>query len=177
VAWQEWGLKIVSIVVLASTDEKFDLALLEKRVQGTKFAAHNNWLTMRLAGNNNHVSFYKSGKFLVSGIRRLDLINKTVRQVLAVLEASGITVRLKSVSIVNIVMTDFVYLGKSLETLSTILGSNVSYEPEQSPTLVYKDEHGICYLVSNKGKIIITGVKDLNSAIEHIERFKSMIAS
>jgi transcription initiation factor TFIID TATA-box-binding protein len=173
-------LKIVNIVAIASVREDFDLSLLDERIPETQFPSSNKaaWIKMRLTPENYYVAFYKSGKFLVTGVSDFELVDKIVERVLCRLEKAGIKAHLEAITIHNIVLTDTVELSISLEHLVESLGdAKAYYEPEQFPALFYKDSAGMSYTLFSSGKMVVTGVTDLATAQRNVKRFKNLVAA
>jgi transcription initiation factor TFIID TATA-box-binding protein len=171
-------LEIVNIVAIAIMHEPFDLERISKKIEGTEFASSGaKWLKMRLKPENYYTAFYKSGKFLITGVKNLDNVNEIVQRVLNILKKAGINAALKTVKINNIVLMDKIELRQSLDNLIISMDdSRASYEPEQFPGIIYKDKkEGINYLLFSSGKIIITGVTDIELAKKNLEDFKNKI--
>jgi transcription initiation factor TFIID TATA-box-binding protein len=168
--------KIVNIVATAKIKGGFDLTLLKNRIKNVELSPR--WLKLRLAPENYYIAFYRSGKFLITGIQDFELIDDIVARILEILKQAGNEVDLESITIHNIVLVDRVDLDMALEHLVASLGDTpVSYEPEQFPGLFYKDDEGISYTLFSSGKMIVTGVKDVEMARKGIERFKAMVTS
>jgi transcription initiation factor TFIID TATA-box-binding protein len=169
--------KVVNIVAVASIREKFDLQLLAERIPGTHLThSKARWVQMRLAPENYYIAFYKSGKFLITGVIDFEVIDKIAERVVRTLKEAEIEATLKSITIHNIVVTDTVVLSATLEQLAESLrDSQVSYEPEQFPALFYKDSAGMSYTLFSSGKIVVTGVTDLTSAKRNIEEFRALV--
>ena len=171
-------LEIVNIVAIAIMQEPFDLALISKRLEDTEFPSSGpGWLKMRLKPENYYTAFYKSGKFLITGVNNINKVNEIVQRVLDKLKDAGINAKLKAIKINNIVLMDKIELKQSLDNLIiTMDDPRASYEPEQFPGLIYKDkEKGINYLLFSSGKIIIPGITDIELAKKNLEEFKNMI--
>jgi transcription initiation factor TFIID TATA-box-binding protein len=170
--------KIVNIVATAKVKSPFDLNLIAKRIDGTESSPKSHWLKFWIQPENYYVAFYRSGKFLIAGVKDLGLIDDVVKRVLDRLTQAGIEARLESVTVHNIVLMDEIELSTSLENLVTVLGYvGVSYEPEQFPGLLYKDEDGISYILFSTGKMIITGLTDIDLAQRNIQRFKALVTT
>lgn len=171
-------LEIVNIVATAIMHEPFDLELVSKKIEGTEFASSGaKWLKMRIKPENYYTAFYKSGKFLITGAKNLDKVNEIVQRVLSMLKKAGINAALKTVKIHNIVLMDKIELNQSLDNLMISMDdARASYEPEQFPGIIYKDENeGINYLLFSSGKIVITGVTNIELAKKNLEEFKNKI--
>ncbi len=171
-------MKIVNIVATAKVKKTFDLTILAKRITETESSPHTRWLKMRLKPENYYIAFYKSGKFLITGVNDFDLIDQIVKRVLAKLKEAGIDADLESVTIHNVVLVDEVDINTSLENVVRSFGDlQVSYEPEQFPGILYKDEDGISYTLFASGKMIVTGLKNIDTVKTNIEKFKALITS
>lgn len=171
-------MKIVNIVAIVKVKGAFNLTILAARINEIESSPKVQWLKMRLAPENYYIAFYKSGKFLVTGVKDFDQIDQVAKRVLARLKEAGIDADLESLTVHNIVATEKVDLNMTLEHLVLSLeDAKVSYEPEQFPGIFYKDDYGISYTLFSSGKLIITGVKDIEIARKGIEQFKAMITS
>lgn len=169
-------MKITNIVAVAKVKDNFDLDILNSRLENTELTKSKNWLKMRLKPNNNYVAFYASGKFLITGVNTFEDVENIVMVVLKKLKDSKIYTELEEIKVSNIVLTDKIEMKFSLDTIINFLdSSNSSYEPEQFPGLFYKDKDGINFTLFNSGKIIMTGVKNLDIAENNLKRFKEMI--
>lgn len=169
-------LKISNIIAVANLDDKLDLDLLSSKLDNTELTPSKNWLKMRLKPDNKYIAFYASGKFLVTGVKTLKELNKTVERVITELMKSDIQVKLKEIKISNIVLSDQIELNLSLdEIIGELNPSNSSYEPEQFPGLFYKDSDGISYTLFSSGKMIVTGLIDIDMAKKNIDKFKELI--
>ena len=171
-------LEISNIVAVANLKDKLDLELLSKKIKNTELIPSKVWLKMRLQPDNKYIAFYASGKFLVTGVKTFDELNKTVQRVIEELVKSDIHVKLNEIKISNIVLSDQIELNLSLdEIIGELNPSNSSYEPEQFPGLFYKDSDGINYTLFSSGKIIITGLTDIDNAKKNLDEFKELILS
>lgn len=171
-------MKIINIVATAKVEGTFDLNLIAKRIKEVESSPKFHWLKFRLQPENYYVAFYQSGKFLITGVKDFRQIDDVVKRVLDRLKQAQIEVRLESVTVHNIVLMDEIDLSTSLENLVSVLNdARVSYEPEQFPGLLYKDEDGISYILFSSGKTIVTGLTDIEIGKRGIQRFKARIAT
>jgi len=169
-------MEIVNIIAVAKMKEKFDLEELSNRLDNTENTAV--WLKMRLKPENYYIAFYSSGKFLITGIKTLDMLNIISKRVLKLLYDAGVNNSVEKVEIKNIVMTDEIQLKSSLNDIIISLNtSSASYEPEQFPGLFYKDTDGISFTLFSSGKIVITGFIDEKLASNNLKKFKNLITS
>nr|WP_277347982.1 TATA-box-binding protein [Haloarcula argentinensis] len=80
-----------------------------------------------------------------------------------------------AVEVSNIVATTDVGSNISLEALTVELGmEQTEYEPEQFPALMYRDSDAVI-LVFSSGKLLCTGLTDLQTVSEAIETMASRI--
>lgn len=166
--------RIVNIMAIAKIEGSFDLVLLKNRIKNAE--PSHRWLKLRLTPENYYVAFYRSGKFLITGIQDFELIDAIVARVLEILEQVGIDVHLESITIHNIVLVDQVRLDMTLEHLvASLADPKASYEPEQFPGLFYKDDCGISYTLFANGKMVVTGFVDMNLAKRNLNKFKALI--
>lgn len=171
-------MEIVNIISVVKLQHPLDLEVLNEKLDNTEFNKDKTWLKMRLQPDNKYIAFYKSGKFLVTGLKSMEKVEDVVHRVSSLLKSSGIENPVEKIDLANMVLTDKIDLKISLENLIFYLDSSKSsYEPEQFPGLFYKDDSGINFTIFNSGKIIITGVKDLEVAEEVLKKFKEIIAS
>lgn len=169
-------MEIVNIISVVKLQNPLDLEVLNENLENTEFNKGKTWLKMRLQPDNNYIAFYKSGKFLVTGLKSLEKVDGVVNRVSLLLKSSGIENPVEKVNLTNMVLTDEIDLKVSLESLiSNLNNEKSSYEPEQFPGLFYKDNSGISFTLFNSGKIIITGVKDLEFAEEALKKFKAIL--
>lgn len=169
-------MKIANIVAVAQMKEPFDLEVLESKIENTELTPTKNWLKIRLKPKNNYVAFYASGKFLVTGMKTFEDVDDVVNEVMRKLHMHNIKAELAEIKVSNIVLSDEIELKNSLDDIiNSLNSSNFSYEPEQFPGLFYKDSDGISYTLFASGKIVITGVKDLESAKNNLKIFKELI--
>lgn len=169
-------MKIANIVAVADVNGKFNLDYLNSKIDNSELTPTKNWLKMRLKPENNYIAFYSSGKFLITGVKTFEEIHKTIKKVMVILNECNIYTDIKEVIVNNIVLTDSIELNLPLDKIIISLNCyNASYEPEQFPGLFYKDNDGINYTLFSSGKMIITGLTDLDMAKKNIKEFKSLI--
>ena len=130
---------------------------------------------MRLMPENYYVAFYKSGKFLVTGINSLELVDVVTQKVLNLLKDAHLNIIIKDTTIHNVVMTGSLKMNTSLEKVVLALDpSKTSYEPEQFPGMIYKDFE-VSFLLFPKGKFVLTGAKHSKSGEEAAKKFIEII--
>ncbi|ADI73381.1 TATA-box binding family protein [Methanohalobium evestigatum Z-7303] len=170
-------MEIVNVVATVKLNSYLDLASLEDALQDTQVVSTSKvWLKMRLMPENYYVAFYKSGKFLITGVKSTEDISTISNRVLDILKNAGIDVDIEDTYIQNIVAVDKIEMNSTLEKIIYNLDpSKSSYEPEQFPGLIYKN-WGASFLLFSSGKVVITGVKDENYLDDLITKFKNEIS-
>jgi len=169
-------LNIVSTVTICTLDQKLDLQKLSTKIDGAILPKKGGSLVkFRMKPENYYIAFYKTGKILITGIKSLEEINCTAQKILKILAKAGIVIQIVKIEIVNIVCLGAIHLNKTLECVVGILdSSDVSYEPEQFPGLIYKN-WGATFLLFSSGKVVLTGIKDLENANRLLEKFEKSI--
>ena|SRR5208283_800099 len=169
-------IKIISMVIKNTLDKNLDLLYLSKSLDGAKIPKNCvPWVRLRLDPENYDVVFYKSGKFLITGVKSPEKINDTTERVLKILEIAGVHNSLTETEIVNIVCLGTLQFNTTLEKIVFHLNSSdVSYEPEQFPGLIYKN-WGATFLIFSTGKVIITGVRNFEKAKILFEKLEKLL--
>lgn len=170
-------MKVQNIVATVKAAATFDLHELASKLGKATFGPKATWLKLRLQPGNKYIAFYRSGKFLVTGVKSDKELHATVNQVRDELTAAGIDLDIRSVKIHNIVVLDEIHLGRSLHDLAVSLrDSNVMYEPEQFPGLIYR-HGGSTFLLFGSGKVISTGNKSFEMAKRNLSHFGALLKS
>lgn len=169
-------LKIVSMVTICTIDQKLDFQYLSSNLDGAILPKKGaSWVKLRLKPENYYIAFYKSGKILITGINTLEKINSTAQRIIKILDGAGIHAKIKKIEIVNIVCLGTLELKTTLEKIIYHLDSrDASYEPEQFPGLIFKN-WGATFLIFSTGKVIMTGVRDFDTANALFEKLEKLI--
>ena len=167
-------MELVNIVATVEMDQRFDLEEMLVKLPNCERA--NIWVKSRIPPYNKYTAFYGSGKFLITGVKSEEELNKVASNVVSYINKYGIDNQIKNININNRVYIDQLDFDVDLEKLIVELNEyDASYEPEQFPGMNFKDSHGINYLLFGSGKITITGVKTLKNFEEHVVEFKNLI--
>lgn len=167
-------MQTVNIVATVKMEKLFDLEELLVKLPNSERA--NIWVKTRIPPYNKYTAFYASGKFLITGVKSEDELNKVAKNVVSYIKKQGIDNDIESIDINNRVYIDQLDFEVDLEKLIIeLVDYDASYEPEQFPGMNFKDEHGLTYLLFGSGKITITGVKSLNNLEKHVAEFKDLI--
>lgn len=135
----------------------------------------NHWLQTRFVPDDTYVAFYQSGKCSIAGCNSVEhfyevaeRVNNVVRDILE-LEYEP------TVEISNIVANWDTGSSVPLEALTIELGmTQTEYEPEQFPALMYRKENYVI-LVFASGKLLCTGLTDLDDVTDAIEDMVSRL--
>lgn len=170
------NLQIVNIVATVKLSSSLDLEKLAAALKGSEFSASGGkWLKMRLPPEDYYIAFYMSGKFLITGVKSLEEIERIADRVMFMLKNAGTDVNKDKITIHNIVMVGSAKMSVSLEKIIFALDSpKASYEPEQFPGLMYKD-FGASFLLFAGGKFIATGIKEQRVGEEAADKFRKII--
>lgn len=167
-------LKIANVVATVTLSAPLDLILVHKRLPQTELPGKSPWLKLRLKPDNTYTAFYKSGKFLIT-TKFPEKLDSIAQRVLDLLQSVDIDVEIVRIEIHNIVLQTTIPLNLSLESIIGNLDPRkASFEPEQFPALIYKD-WGVSFLIFSTGKVIVTGLKDINNAEGIINKLKLVI--
>ena len=129
--------------------------------------------------NGHSVPLYRSGKYIMPGMKDMDDVRATFAQVKEILEQFCDTSLFSEPEIRNMVCTSNVGRSLDLATLFIELineGYDASYEPESFPGLILKEED-VTFNIFSSGKFIILGCKSEASAQESESRVLNLINS
>jgi transcription initiation factor TFIID TATA-box-binding protein len=73
-------MKIVNIIAIAKMEKPFELEELYNKLNNTEMAS--TWLKMRLQPENYYIAFYRSGKFLITGIKDIKMVDTICSRVI-----------------------------------------------------------------------------------------------
>lgn len=169
-------METVNMVATVKVSQAFDLVKIRKSLPNTEYTFSSaTWLKMRLLPEGYYIAFYKSGKFLITGVKSIDIVKSIADRVISLLKNSGIEIDDIIIKIHNVVFMDSLNKSVNLENLIYNLDTNKAvYEPEQFPGLIYKDG-GATFLLFPSGKVIITGLTEKDEALRLFDHFKKII--
>lgn len=174
--------EVANVMGTITYRQEFDLSALadtfSARTEITNVTyepADNHWLQTRFAPDNSYVAFYRSGRCSITGTQSLEHFQQVVDRVNDVMHDLLDFDYNPKVEVNNIVVTADLGLNVPLEVLSLELGLNtVEYEPEQFPALIYRGPSYII-LVFSSGKLVCTGLTDLDKISDAVEYMASQI--
>jgi len=166
-------MEIVNIVTSGSLNQRVNLQLLSDSLDTFDYdpeSYHGGYLRL----SKYSVTIYSSGKYIVPGVKSfndLQMISDEIRYVLSgVMDASIIgDPEVKNIVAMTSVPSklDLVHL---FTYLVNVLGeSDVSYEPESFPGLIWKSKHGTANIYRS-GKIVLLGTSSIQSLVD-LEKF------
>jgi len=175
---------IANIIGSGDLGVELDIAEVESDLNQpyTEYNPSNyHGLYVRLIEEGPLITVYRSGKYIISGCSMFEELYET---------NDGFLTKLSELEIVdsnvdtaftvrNIVCTAQLENEVNLNTLSIALGlESVEYEPEQFPGLIYRPtDYPAVLLVFANGKIIITGVSDLDVAKDVVENLQEQVVT
>lgn len=139
--------------------------------------AKNHWVQTHFEPDGTYVAFYRGGRCSIAGcksVRHLEMVAERVNKVMCDLLESGYE---SDVEVSNIVATADLGSDISLDALTLELGfEQTEYEPEQFPGIIYRDSQYVMIIFSS-GKLLLTGLTDLDTAAEAVEIMNTRIQS
>lgn len=174
--------EIANVVGTITYQQELNLAALSETFEDrdeitsvTYEPVENHWLQTRFAPDDIYVAFYRSGRCSIAGGKSVEHFETVVEQVNSVMRDLLEFEYNPAVEVSNIVVTTDVGSNISLEALTVELGmEQTEYEPEQFPALMYRDSDAVI-LVFSSGKLLCTGLTDLQTVSEAIETMASRI--
>jgi len=177
-------IKVVNIVVSTSLEHDIPLEKMAATLSNTEYNPEQfPGLVIRIKDPKTSALIFSSGKVVCTGARTMENVHGSLKKIIKSLEKIGIKIKIKpEVKIQNIVASGSVGMALNLNILATKL-SNVEYEPEQFPGLVYKLQASktnpqATFLLFSNGKIVCTGTKseaEVHSALDKlIENLKKV---
>lgn len=137
--------------------------------------AENHWLQTRFAPDDTYVAFYRSGRCSIAGGNSVEHFHEVADRVNTLMRDILQFEYEPSVEINNIVATADIGSSISLEALTLELGmEQTEYEPEQFPALMYREEDYVI-LVFASGKLLCTGLTDVEDVTDAIEQMESRL--
>lgn len=175
-------LEVANVVGMITYQQELDLAALaetfEEREEITSVTyepAENHWLQTRFSPDDTYVAFYRSGRCSLAGCTSIDHFESIVQRVNGVMRDLLEFDYEPDVEVSNIVATTDLGSPIPLEALTLELGmERTEYEPEQFPALMYRDSEYVV-LVFSSGKLLCTGLTDLDAVSEAIDNITERI--
>jgi len=167
-------------VVGSSVIPQINLSLLIGVIDGSQyFRRGKHAIYYKSSKYNTTVCIHKSGKIAFRGAKDTDSAKKTIYGLIDLLKYANIAdLDYPKINITNIVATFDLGTSLNLEEITVTLASeDITYEPEQFPGLIYRLERvGTTILIFQSGKCIITGVKNVETIRQSIQKIHQIFA-
>ncbi len=166
--------KIVNIVISTSLDHKIPLERLIMDLPNTEYNPEQfPGLIMKTKDPKASFLIFSSGKVVCTGTKSLEEAEYALERLIEYMKKVDITITIKpKIRVENVVASSDIDMKLDLNEIAIKL-TNVEYEPEQFPGLVFKinDETKATFLIFGNGKIVCTGTKsdkDVHVAIKNL---------
>jgi len=166
--------RIVNIVISTDVKVKIPLERLIMDLPNTEYNPEQfPGLIMKVREPKSSFLIFSSGKIVCTGTKSLDEVDLAIERLIDYLRKVDIEITVKPViRVENVVASSDIDMKLDLNEIAIKL-TNVEYEPEQFPGLVYKinDETRATFLIFGNGKIVCTGTKsdkDVHIAIKNL---------
>ncbi len=175
------NITVENIIAFVKVADELDIHKIAEKVPGfmydpTEFLG----LTLKLDSPNVAILLLPNGKVICTGAKKIEDIEYSIKEVVKKIKIIGAKIKSKmDIEIQNIIATTDLKKELNLDSISKgLMLENSGYEHDQIPGLVYKmDDIGAILLIFSSGKIVCTGVKNLEDASKAIERIKEKISS
>ena len=156
------NIKVVNLVVTTDLEHKIQLDRVASTIPNVEYNPDQfPGLIMRIKEPKTVSLLFTSGKVVCTGAKDLDSAKKAVHCIIDTLKKVDIDIKIEpTLKIQNLVGSGSLGFDLNLVELTMKL-TNVEYEPEQFPGLVYKilQPHHASFLLFSNGKIVCTGTK------------------
>ena len=166
--------KIVNIAISTSLEHKIPLERLIMDLPNTEYNPETfPGLIMKIRDPKATFLIFSSGKVVCTGTKSLDEVEYALERLKEYMLKVDINITAKmKIRVENVVASSDIGMKLDLNEIAIKL-TNVEYEPEQFPGLVFKlnDETGATFLIFGNGKIVCTGTKsdkDVHIAIKNL---------
>ncbi|MFT4244660.1 MAG: TATA-box-binding protein [Candidatus Woesearchaeota archaeon] len=171
---QNTNTKIVNIVISTSLEHKIPLERLIMDLPNTEYNPEQfPGLIMKIREPKASFLIFSSGKVVCTGTKSLEEVDLALERLIEYMAKVDVKITVKpQVRVENVVASSDIDMKLDLNEIAIKL-TNVEYEPEQFPGLVFKinDETSATFLIFGNGKIVCTGTKsdkDVHIAIKNL---------
>jgi transcription initiation factor TFIID TATA-box-binding protein len=159
--------QIVNILATGNIGKEIDLNQLSTDLAYSEYDPSSFPGLVFKTPNMGTILLFSSGKYSATGVESEESLRELEDKLFNELRDLGISLKEASrASVRNIVCTGDIDRDLNLSHLSVHLGvTNIEYEPEQSPFLVYRPKSENCVMtIASTGKTVITGLKTKEKA-------------
>jgi len=167
--------RIENVVASTSLGQELDLKAIALALGGSEYEPEQfPGLIYRIKEPKTAILLFRSGKVVCTGAKSLESVKTAIALVSKQIAAAGISVKKDpEIEVQNIVATSDLGAQVDLNTVAVTLGlTQVEYEPEQFPGLVYRlEDPKVVLLMFGSGKVVCTGARkpaDVEKAVDKI---------
>lgn len=173
-------IKIVNVVGSGALGVELDIDALAADISDAEYDPENyHGMYLQFGENAPLITFYRSGKYIITGADSVDRVFKIQKRTLDLLQDMGVVATgfEDEFSIQNFVCQADIRQDVNLNAIAIGLGlEKTEYEPEQFPGLVYRPpEYDCVILLFGSGKVIVTGASEIEIAQHAFEHLKSKV--
>ena len=153
---------IVNMVISTDLKEHVNLDKLASTFPNTEYNPEQfPGLIMRIKDPKTSALIFTSGRVVCTGAKNIKDAERSIQSIIHSLKKIDVHIKVKPVlHIQNMVASGMLGYDLNLNKLAISL-TNVEYEPEQFPGLVYKiKDPKTSFLLFGNGKIVVTGIKN-----------------
>ncbi len=173
----EFNIKVENVVAFSVLGRKITLNKLVEKMENTEYEPEQfPGLVYRIKDPRAAALIFSSGKIVCTGAKSIEMAKEAMKRIVKDISKTGISMPRKfKINIENIVASAKIEVKPKLmlEDIAMSL-SEVEYEPEQFPGLVYRMKSPrTAFLLFGSGKIICTGgrnLKDINTALNNFKK-------
>jgi len=172
---------VENIIAYAKIADEIDIHKIAEKIPGFMYdPSEFLGLTLKLDEPNVAILLLPNGKVICTGAKKIQDIDYSIKYVVNKIKNIGVKINsLVEIEIQNIVASYNFEKQLNLDSISkALMLENISFEPKEFPGLIYKmDDIGAVLLIFSSGKIVCTGVKNLEDTSKAIELMKEKISS
>jgi transcription initiation factor TFIID TATA-box-binding protein len=171
-------IKIENIVATVTLDQTLDLGAIARSIPNVEYDPEEfPGLVLRLDNPKLTALVFGTGKMVITGAKRTDMLIKGFKRILRLFYKHGIIVTGKPrIQIQNVVASANLNAEVNLEIAAEYL-DNVMYEPEQFPGLIHKmNNPRVVLLIFSSGKMVITGAKSEEEVVQAVQSIYRKLA-
>ena len=172
------SIKIENIVATVTLDQGLDLGAIARSIPNVEYDPEEfPGLVLRLDNPKLTALVFGTGKMVITGAKKTDMLIKGFKRILRLLYKHGILVGGRPrIQIQNVVASANLNAEVNLEIAAEYL-DNVMYEPEQFPGLIHKmDNPRVVLLIFSSGKMVITGAKSEEEVVQAVQNIYNKLA-
>jgi len=166
-------LRVVNLVVTTDLEHGLQLEKIASTLSNVEYNPEQfPGLVMRIKEPKTSALLFTSGKVVCTGAKDMVNVKKSIHKIIDALKKVDVKIKIEpKLKIQNLVGAGELGFDLNLNNLAMKL-SNVEYEPEQFPGLVYKvtDPFHASFLLFSNGKIVCTGTKSKEEMEKCLEK-------